>query len=115
MAIVSMRSKKRLIEVSLSGLICVSAFLLQMLVLNYLGIHGSICNLPLTITIVWGLVFGTSLPPLTALELRRRSFHDVFTRQLASGSHSGFLIGWFFSWIYFSIFARIFPLSFPLI
>lgn len=115
MAIVSMRSKKRLVEVSVSALMCLSALFLQMLVLNYLGIHGSICNLPLTLTIVWGLVFGSSLAPLTAVELRRRSLKDVFMRQLLSGSHSGFLIGWFYAWMYYSIFARVFPLSFPLI
>lgn len=115
MAIVSMRSKKRLLEVSISVLICFSALLMQMLVLNYLGIHGANCNLPLTLTIVWGLVFGSSLPPLTAVELRRRSFKEVFTRQLASGSHSAFLIGWLFSWIYYCMFPTVYPLSFPLI
>jgi hypothetical protein len=115
MAIVSMRSKKRFFEVGGAALICVFALLLQMLVLNRLGIHGWICNLPLTITLVWGLVFGSSLPPLTALELRRRSLKDIFLRQLAAGSHSGFLVGWFNAWIYYSIFPRVFPLSFPLL
>jgi hypothetical protein len=87
---------------------------MQMLVLNYLDIHGIISNLPLTLVIVWGLVFGSSLPGMTAMELRRRSLTEVFSRQLASGSHSGFLIGWFFSWLYFFI-MPVYPLCFPLI
>lgn len=114
MAIVSMRSKKRLLEVAVSTLLCISAFLIQMLVLNYFGIHGSICNLPLTLTIVWGLVFGTRLANLTATELRRRSLAEVFSRQLASGSHGGFLVGWFFSWLYFSV-MPVYPIAFPLV
>jgi hypothetical protein len=109
-----MRTKKRVIEISLAALLCVSAFLIQMLALNYLGIHGINANLPLTLVIVWGLVFGSSLPTLTAAELRRRSFSEVFTRQIASGSHSGFLIGWFFSWVYFFI-MPIYPITYPLI
>lgn len=115
MAIVSMRSRKRLLEVSISGFLCIVAFFMQMQVLNNLDIHGSICNLPLTLTIVWGLVFGSTLPPLTATELRRRSFGEIFSRQLASGSPSGFLIGWFLSWVNYYIFPVVYPLSFPLV
>ncbi|MBX9690276.1 MAG: hypothetical protein K2X27_26420 [Candidatus Obscuribacterales bacterium] len=114
MAIVSMRSKKRILEISISALLCSTAYLMQNLVLNQFGIHGSTCNLPLTLTIVWGLVFGSSMPTLTNTELRRRSLGEIFSRQLASGSHSGFLIGWFFSFLYFSV-IPVYPLSFPLI
>ncbi len=115
MAIVSMRSKKRLLEVTGSVFICLSAFFIQMLALNYFGIHGSICNLPLTLTIVWGLVFGSSLSNLTASELRRRTMGEVFSRQLASGSTSAFLIGWGFSWLYFFAIGPVYPLAYPLI
>ncbi len=114
MSIVSMRSRKRLMELSISVLICFAAFLIQMLVLNYLGIHGINSNLPLTLVIVWGLVFGSSLPGVTPTELARRSLTQVFFRQLASGSHSGFLIGWFFSWLYYFI-MPVYPINFPLI
>jgi hypothetical protein len=114
MSIVSMRSRKRLLEISIAALICFAAYFIQMLCLNYLGIHGVISNLPLTIVIVWGLVFGSSLPPLNATDLRRRSLSQVFTRQLASGSHSGFLVGWLFSWLYFFI-MPLYPVYFPLV
>lgn len=109
-----MRSKKRVLEMSLSILLCVIVFMMQMLVLNYFGIHGSICNLPLTLTIVWGLAFGSSLKNLTAVELRRRSFREIFSRQLAAGSHSGFLIGWLFSWLFAAI-MPVYPIYFPII
>ena len=114
MAIVSMRSKKRALEIAVSVFLCVIAYLMQVLVLNYFGINGSICNLPLTLTIVWGLVFGSNLPNMTAVELRRRSVQEVFSRQLASGSHSGFLIGWLFSWLYNAV-MPVYPLYFPLV
>jgi len=114
MAIVSMRSKKRMLELSISALLCYIAFLMQMLCLNYLGIHGITCDLPLTLIIVWGLVFGSGLPNLTPRELRRQSLGEVFRRQMASGSHSGFLVGWFFSWLYFNI-QPIYSVKFPLI
>jgi hypothetical protein len=114
MSIVSMRSRKRFLEISISALICFAAFFMQMLVLNYLGIHGITSNLPLTLVIVWGLVFGSSLPGMTAIELSRRSLAEVFFGQLASGSHSGFLIGWFFSWLFYFI-MPVYPINFPII
>lgn len=115
MAIISMRSRKRVLELALSALICTSALLIQLLILNYLGIKGSICNLPLTLLIVWGLVFGTTFPAPSAVELRRLSVHDIFMRQAASGSMSGFLVGWFFAWIYFFSLIPVFPIAYPLI
>ncbi len=115
MSVVSMRSKKRMLEIFLSGFICASSFLMQMLVLNNFSIHGSICNLPLTLCIVWGLVFGSRLSPLTALELRKKSMGEVFSRQLASGSHSGFLIGWLLSLIYFMTTVPVYPVAYPII
>lgn len=114
MAIISMRSQKRVLEIGLSGLVCTSAILLQLLVLNYQSIHGVVCNLPLTLLIVWGLVFGTNLPSLTAMELRRRSMSEIFTRQLSSGSISGLLVGLFFACIYFSL-IPVFPICYPII
>ena len=114
MSIVSMRSRKRILEISVAALLCLTAYFMQMLVLNYLGIHGTICNLPLTLVIVWGLVFGSNLPELSATCLRQSSLKQVFTRQLLSGSQSALLIGWLFSWLYFFI-MPVYPLYFPLI
>jgi rod shape-determining protein MreD len=113
-SIVSLRSKKRLLEISSTALICLTAYFMQMLVLNYLGIHGIISSLPLTVVIVWGLVFGSNLPQLSSTDLRRRSLSEIFTRQLASGSHSGFLVGWLFSMLFWPI-LPVYPVCFPLI
>lgn len=89
---------------------------MQMLALNYYAVNGGICNLPLTLVIVWGLVFGNKMPTMTATQLRKSKISEVFIRQLASGSHSAFLIGWAFSWIYFFIsLAPVYPVSFPLV
>lgn len=114
MAIVSMRTHRRFLEISVSGLICIAAYFMQMFVLNYLDIHGVTCNLPLTLVIVWGLVFGTRLPPLSPVELKRRSLSQVFARQLASGSHSGFLVGLLFSCL-FAFIMPVYPASLPII
>lgn len=114
MAIVSMRSKRRVLEIAIAAFLCFLAFLMQVLALNYFGIHGSICNLPLTLTIVWGLVFGSSMRNLTAVQLRKRSFREIFAHQLASGSHSAFLVGWLFSWLFNSV-MPVYPIYFPLI
>ncbi|MBX9571607.1 MAG: hypothetical protein K2X77_22130 [Candidatus Obscuribacterales bacterium] len=114
MAIISMRSRKRALEIGLSALLCVTALLIQLLVLNNFTINGVICNLPLTVIIVWGLVFGTTLPPLTNVELRRLSMGDIFSRQLASGSISGMLVGWFFSWMNINL-VPVYPIAYPII
>lgn len=113
MAILSMRSRKRALEVAGAGLLCASAFLLQTLVLNRFYFNGVICSLPLTIVIVWGLVFGSPLPPITALELRKKSTGEIFRRQLAAGSPGGLLMGLFLACLY-SETVPTFPVTLPL-
>lgn len=114
MAIMSMRSRKRTFEVAAAALLCLSAFLVQTLLLNRFFFSGVICSLPLTITIVWGLVFGSPLPRITAHELRKKSLAQIFVRQLAAGSPGGMLLGLFFAGLYASLIPH-YPVAFPLI
>lgn len=101
-------------NVGVSVLTASFALLLQMLVLNRLDLTGAICNLPLTITINWGLVFGSPLPPITTHDLRTSSLKDIFTRQILNGSPSGFLLGLLFACLYSSV-IPVFPVYFPIV
>lgn len=103
MSLMSMRTRKRVLEVAGAGLLCVSAFLLQTLVLNRFYFNGVICSLPLTIVIVWGLVYGSPLPKITNLELRKNSAGQIFQRQLMAGSPGGLLMGLFLASLYSEI------------
>lgn len=114
MALLSMQSRKRTVEVALATTLCVSAFLVQTLVLNRFQLHGVICSLPLVITIVWGLVFGSPLPPITSLELRKNTPGQIFSRQLLAGSPGGLLVGLFFASLYHELIPS-YPVAYPLI
>lgn len=80
-------------EISLTGLLCLSVLVLQVCLLNRFSYHHVICNLPLTVVIIWGAVFGSPLGSITADELRVSSLGQIFFRQLASGSISGAIVG----------------------
>ncbi len=114
MAILSMQSRKRTVEVALTATLCISAFLVQTLVLNRFQFGGVICSLPLVITIVWGLVFGSPLPRISNLELRKSSQGQIFTRQLLAGSPGGLLVGILFAGLYSALIPS-YPVAFPLI
>lgn len=90
------------------------AWLLQANVLNNMSFQGTICNLPLTLTILWGFVFGSPLPAIRSDELKLSSAGEVFLRQLCSGSISGALMGGFIGSIYGSV-EPIYPFAYPLI
>jgi len=90
------------------------AWLMQLTVLNGFFFHGAVCSLPLTLTILWGFVFGSRLPPLTSDDLKVMTARQVFFRQLMSGSLSGFLVGAFTGALYASV-APVYPLSFPIV
>jgi cell shape-determining protein MreD len=114
MAILSMQSRKRTVEVALTATLCISAFLVQTLILNRLHLGSVICNLPLVITIVWGLVFGSPLPRISNLELRKSSLGQIFTRQLLAGSPSALMIGLLFASLYKELIPS-YPIAFPVI
>lgn len=113
MTILSMRARKRFFEIGLTALVAWSSLVLQFTILNKLPVHEVVCNLPLTIVIVWGAVFGSRLPAISADELRLSSVWQIFFRQAASGSVSGALLGALFGALYSSV-LPVYPLYFPL-
>jgi hypothetical protein len=114
MAIFSMRTRKKLWGYGLTAVLALGAVVLQTSVLSNLPVEGVYVNLPLTMVIVWGAIFGSPLPPITPDELRISSIGEVFTRQLFTGSIIGTMIGAFFACL---IAPRIpiFPAYLPLI
>lgn len=114
MAILSMRTRKKVGDISLAFLIGSLAWLFQLTVLNHFLFMGATCNLPLTLTILWGAVFGSPVKPIGPDELRVSSAASIFLHQLASGSMSGALIGAFCGALYASV-LPIYPLCLPLV
>ncbi len=114
MAIVSLRTRTRVWEISLAGAIICFAWLLQLTVLSGIEFKGVICSLPLTMTIVWGAVFGSNLPSLTPEELRQSSLSEVMLRQAIAGSISGALVGATFGALYASV-IPVYPVCYPII
>jgi rod shape-determining protein MreD len=114
MAILSMRARTRVLEVTAAATLCWSALSLQLAVLNYFPVHGIYCNLPLTLVILWGAVFGSSVPAITPDELRTTKTSEVFLRQVASGSISGALVGAFMAALYHCM-LPVYPVSYPLV
>lgn len=113
MAIFSMRTRRKMLNYGLTALVATTALVLQIGLLNNFPVHGVYCNLPLTIVIVWGAVFGSPMPPITPDELRLSTTGEVFLRQLASGSIVGFLVGAFFASLYTPM-LPVFPAYLPI-
>lgn len=114
MAVLSMRTRKKAWDMSLAVCLAFFAWVLQLTVLSNFTFQGAFCNLPLTMTILWGLVFGSPMPPITPDELRVRSAKQIFLRQLGSGSVGGCLFGAFFAAVYASM-LPVYPISYPII
>ncbi len=114
MAILSMKTRKKAIDLAIVTLACSAAWILQLTVLNQLFFQGAICNLPLTVTMLWGYVVGSSLPELRADQLRILPVSAIFLRQLLSGSVTGLLVGALFAALYSSV-SPVYPIAFPLI
>ena len=114
MAIVSLNTKIKLWEFFLTAAVICFAWLLQVTVLSGIELKEVICSLPLTLTIIWGAVFGSPLPALTPEELRSATLSEVMSRQAISGSVSGALVGAAFSALYASI-IPVYPVSYPII
>jgi len=114
MPVLSVRSRQKAADVIFTGLIITLAWWLQILLLGGLSFQNAVCNLPLTLIILWGFVFGPSLPPLTAEDLRSRSTGDIFLQQLCSGSFAGLLVGAYIGALYASL-LPFYPLAYPLI
>lgn len=107
-----MRTRRKLWNYGMIAAIGVSALVVQTTVLNNFPVHGIYCDLPLTIIIVWGAVFGSPMPPITPDELRLSSLNQVFIRQAASGSVAGALMGMYFAVLKAPIIGMI-PIYYP--
>ncbi len=114
MALDSPNGRQKLTEIGLSVGIIYFAWILQLTVLSAINLKDVICNLPLTITIVWGAVFGSPLAALTADEMRKSSLSDVLLRQAVAGSLSAALIGGAFGALYSTVIPT-YPLYLPII
>lgn len=108
-----MRARTKLTNYGLTALVAMAAMVLQLGVLNNFPVRGVYCNLPLTLVIVWGAVFGSPLPPITPDELRVSTTQEIFMRQLASGSFIGLLAGALFSALYTPL-ILVFPAYLPI-
>lgn len=114
MAILSARSRARFGEIGVAMVIVLAIWLLQLVVMPRFRAAQIFCNLPLTLTIVWGLTFGSPMRKPTDDELRISSFSTILTRQLLSGSTSGAIVGAAFAALSTSV-DPLYPVSYPLI
>ena len=110
----SMRSRKRIGEISMAAVLVIAVWLIQLALLSRLKFGDVLCNLPLTMIILWGLTFGSPMPKPTNDELRVSSMSAILIRQLLSGSPSGAIIGAFFAALASSV-IPVYPISYPII
>jgi hypothetical protein len=109
-----MRARKKMWDATMAATVSAVALILQETVINRFPVNDVYCNLPLTLVIVWGAVFGSPLPSITPDELRLSSAGQIFARQAASGSVSGLLLGGLIASFYASV-LPIFPVYLPII
>jgi rod shape-determining protein MreD len=110
----SIRLRTRTWEICLTAGIIFFAWILQSDILTRLSLGRTMCNLPLTFTIVWAAIFGSRAKALNYDSLRVLSLNEVLFRQTLSGSISGAFVGAFFAALYSSV-LPIYPVSYPLI
>lgn len=114
MALLSMKERRRVGELTIAAVVLWVAWLIQLAILSKLTFSQVLCNLPLAMTIVWGATFGSRMKKPTSDELRMASVGEVLVRQLLSGSLSGALVGGFFAALSYSI-LPVFPVAYPVI
>ena len=95
MALMSIRTQKRISEIGVTALVVCFAWLIQLTVFTSLTFKDVLASLPLTFTIIWGSVFGSPLKAPPPNELRISTLGQVIARQALSGSLSGALVGAF--------------------
>lgn len=114
MSFMSIRARKRLGEFGIAALMIACAWLLQMTVLTKLSFNTILCSLPLTITIIWGSVFGSPLKDQTEDELKTRSLGEAITYQAFSGSITGAIVGAIFASLYATL-SPVYPIAYPIV
>lgn len=114
MAVLSSTAKRRIGEIGITTGVVFVAWVVQLSVLSKFRFTDVVANLPLAMTIVWGLTFGSPMGKPTADELRVSSVSSIFVRQLLSGSPSGALVGAFFAALFTSV-LPLYPVTYPLI
>ena len=114
MHLISIRTRNRIWDLSLAGIVIYIIWLLQFNILTRLALRGLFCNLPLTFVIVWSSIFSSSLNRLSADDIRVRSFGQIALYQAMAGSLSGALIGAVFAVLYGSV-TPVYLVSYPLI
>jgi rod shape-determining protein MreD len=114
MALMSVRTQKRIGEIGVTALIVCFAWLIQLTVFTTLTFREVLASLPLTFTIIWGSVFGSPLLAPRPNELRVSTLGQVIARQALSGSLSGALVGAFFGALFASVLPA-YPIAYPLI
>ncbi|MBS1952937.1 MAG: rod shape-determining protein MreD [Cyanobacteria bacterium SZAS-4] len=114
MALMSVRTQKRIGEIGITALVVCFAWLIQLTVFTQLTFGEVLASLPLTFTIIWGSVFGSPLLAPRPNELRISTLGQVIARQALSGSLSGALVGAFFGALFASVIPA-YPIAYPLI
>jgi rod shape-determining protein MreD len=114
MSYLSYHARKRVGEIAATAFIICFIWLIQLTLLSNFALKDVVASLPLTFTIVWGSIFGSTVQPLSPDELRNSSFKQVFARQAQAGSLSGALVGAFFGALYSSV-LPVYPICYPLI
>lgn len=108
------RLKQRVTAIGICSLIVFIVWIMQVAILSQIRLNEVQCNLVLTVTIVWGVTFGSPVEAPTIDELRLSTLKSVFIHQLLSGSISGALIGLCFASLYSSI-LPIYPIAYPIV
>ncbi|MBS2000400.1 MAG: rod shape-determining protein MreD [Candidatus Obscuribacterales bacterium] len=114
MALMSVRTQKRIGEIGITALVVCFAWLIQLTVFTQMTFNNVLASLPLTFTILWGSVFGSPLQAPRPNELRISTLGQVIARQALSGSLSGALVGAFFGALFASVIPA-YPIAYPLI
>jgi rod shape-determining protein MreD len=114
MAMFSLSGRRKLTEFGLSVALIYFTWFLQLTILSLFNVKDVMCSLPLTLTIVWGAVFGSRLPALTSDEISQSSLSDVILRQAVAGSLSAALVGGTFGALY-SCTLPVYPIYLPMI
>lgn len=108
------KTRLRIGAIGSSAMIIATAWVLQLAVVSQLLLNGVQCSLPLTLTIVWGIVFGSPLQAPSKDEIRLSNLRTVVLRQVLSGSVSGALVGACLGALYASV-LPVYPISYPII